>query len=272
MDLRSALLKGSEDIDTFIARLDELAAQAGNAISDPLHRLDSVDINSAFPNTLDTLTFLAKIGEKYITANPRQTYTDIRIYYSSHFVHKLSEQATIAAIAAAAAASVKPIAIDLDEDSPRMLAIDNRDNRTTHTRADTDEDVECHPGNIPQTAMDTVPSTKGQVTQQNNVEHVCNLQRLTFKCYNCNKFGHKSPDCPQCNRCVPSSLPTPMSMPISAPSPREPPVQPQAPRWIYMIQTPMSAISVHPSEEQPRTCMVRAGTLGISTHPFEEST
>jgi hypothetical protein len=40
----------AEDIDTFIAQFDELAAQAGNAISDPLRRLDSVDINSAFLN------------------------------------------------------------------------------------------------------------------------------------------------------------------------------------------------------------------------------
>jgi gag-polypeptide of LTR copia-type len=66
----------AEDLDTFIARLDELAAQAGNAISDPLCRLDSVDINSAFLNALeysdipgeDWGMFPTWIGDKYLTA------------------------------------------------------------------------------------------------------------------------------------------------------------------------------------------------------------
>jgi hypothetical protein len=128
----------TEDLDTFISRFDELAAQAGNAISDPLRRLDSVDINSAFLNALeysdipgeDWGMFPTGIGDKYLTANPRQIYADARVYYSSHFVRKRLEQATAAAIAAA---SIKPIAVGLDEDSPRVLAIDKRDNRDNCT-------------------------------------------------------------------------------------------------------------------------------------------
>jgi hypothetical protein len=43
----------AEDLDTFVFQFDELAAQTGNAISDPLRQLDSVDINSAFLNALE---------------------------------------------------------------------------------------------------------------------------------------------------------------------------------------------------------------------------
>jgi hypothetical protein len=46
------IYKNTEDLDTFIAQFDKLAAQAGNEISDPLRRLDSVDINSAFTGVL----------------------------------------------------------------------------------------------------------------------------------------------------------------------------------------------------------------------------
>jgi hypothetical protein len=129
----------AEDLNTFIAQFDELAAQAGNAISDPLRRLDSVDINSAFLNALeysnipgeDWGRFPTRIGDKYLTANPCKIYADARVFYSSHFVRKRLEQATSAAIAAAA--SIKPIAIGLDEDSPRVLAIDNRSNHDNYS-------------------------------------------------------------------------------------------------------------------------------------------
>jgi hypothetical protein len=43
----------AEDLDIFIVKFDKLAAQAGNAISDPLRRLNSVVINSGFLNTLE---------------------------------------------------------------------------------------------------------------------------------------------------------------------------------------------------------------------------
>jgi hypothetical protein len=130
----------AEDLDTFIAWFDELAAQAGNVIADPLPRLDSVDMNSAFLNALEYSDipgenwgmFPMRIGDKYLTANPRQIYADARVYYSSHFVCKRLEQATTAAIAAAA--SIKPIAVGLDEDSPWVLAIDNRGNPTMRGR------------------------------------------------------------------------------------------------------------------------------------------
>jgi hypothetical protein len=42
------------------------------------------------------------------------------------------------------------------------------------------DDIECNIGNTPQTAMDIAPSTEGQIIQQSNVEHICNLQQLTF--------------------------------------------------------------------------------------------
>jgi hypothetical protein len=52
--LLSQICKAStEDLDTFIVRFDELTAQARNAISDLLCRLDSVDITSIFLNALE---------------------------------------------------------------------------------------------------------------------------------------------------------------------------------------------------------------------------
>jgi hypothetical protein len=58
--------------------------------------------------------FSTRIGNKYLTANLRQIYANARVYYSSHFVRKRLEQVTSAAVAA----SIKPIAVGLDEDSP----------------------------------------------------------------------------------------------------------------------------------------------------------
>jgi hypothetical protein len=43
----------AEDLDIFIVWFNELAAQAGNAISDPLCQLNFLDINSAFLNALE---------------------------------------------------------------------------------------------------------------------------------------------------------------------------------------------------------------------------
>jgi hypothetical protein len=51
--LLSQIRKTNAALNTFIAWFDELAAQAGNAISDPLCRLDSVNINSVFLNALE---------------------------------------------------------------------------------------------------------------------------------------------------------------------------------------------------------------------------
>jgi hypothetical protein len=104
-----------------------------------------------------------------------------------------------------------------------------------------------------------------------------------IQCYNWNKFGHKSPDCPERNRYAPSSVPTP--------PPREPPIQPQASPRIRMIRTPTSGIAAHPSEqprirmihaatsevsphqsgEQPRICMIQTPMSGIAAHPFNAS-
>jgi hypothetical protein len=134
----------AEDLNTFIARFNELAVQAGNAISGPLRQLNSVDINSAFVNALeyfdipskDWRVFPTRIGDKYLIANPCQIYTDARVYYLSHFIRKRLEQATSAAIAAAttaATASIKLIAVGLNKDSPRVLAIDNRNNHNNRT-------------------------------------------------------------------------------------------------------------------------------------------
>jgi hypothetical protein len=89
----------AKDLDTFIAIFDELASQAGNATIDPLCRLDSMDTHSMLFNALeysdipdeDWGMFAMHIGHNYLTANPRQIYTDARIYYSSHFVHKRLE-------------------------------------------------------------------------------------------------------------------------------------------------------------------------------------
>jgi Pol polyprotein, beta-barrel domain len=220
--------------------------------------------------------FPTRIGDKYLTANPCQIYADARVYYSSHFVRKRLEQATsaaITAVAAAAAASIKPIAVGLDEDSPRVLAIDNRDNRTMRMRGrgrgrggrglqrkeyPTDPDGYC-----------TFDRRAGHTTEQCRAR----LQPPTtdIQCYNCNKFGHKPPDCPERNRYAPSSVSTPTSMSsMPTPPPREPPIQPQAPPRIRMIRTPASGISVHPSEE-PRIRMIRAPTSGISAHLFNAS-
>jgi hypothetical protein len=127
--------------------------------------------------------FPTSIGDKYLTANPRQIYADARVYYSSHFVRKRLEQATAAAIAAAviaaavsaASASIKPIAVGLDEDSVGTATI------APCADADADvDDVECNAWNTPQTLMDITPPTEIHATQQSNVEHVCNLQQPTF--------------------------------------------------------------------------------------------
>jgi Pol polyprotein, beta-barrel domain/Zinc knuckle len=83
-----------------------------------------------------------------------------------------------------------------------------------------------------------------------------------IQCYNCNKFGHKSPDCPERNCYAPS--------PMSTPARGEPPIQPQAPPRIRMIQTPTSGIPAHPSKEKPRIHMIRAATSWIPAHPSEE--
>jgi hypothetical protein len=264
----------AEDFDAFIARFDELAAQAGNAISDPLRQLDSVDINSALEYSdipgKDWGMFPTRIGDRYLTANPRQIYADARVYYSSHFIRKILEQATSAAIAAttvaAAAASIKPIAVGLDEDSPRVLAIDNRTMRgrgrgrgargLQRKEYRTDPDGYC-----------TFHRRAGHTTEQCRAH----LQPPTtdIERYNCNKFGHKSPHFPERNRYAPSSVPTPTSMTsMPTPPPREP-IKPQAPPRIRMIRTP-TGIPAHPSEEQPHPHDSRTN-VGIAAHPFNAS-
>jgi hypothetical protein len=236
----------TEDLDTFIAWFDELAAQARNAISDPLCRLDSININSAFLNALeysdipgeDWGMFPTRIGDEYLTTNPCQIYADTRIYYSSHFVHKRLEQATAAAIAAAtaaaAAASIKPIAVGLDEDSLWVFAIDNHDNRDNRTMRGPRRGRRRGRG-LQRKEYPTDPD--GCCTFHRRVVHTteqcrARLQPPTthIQCYNCNKFGHKSPHCPERNRYAPSSVPTP--------PPRGPAIQLQAPPRIQMIRTP----------------------------------
>jgi Zinc knuckle len=177
-----------------------------------LHSLEYSDIPGE-----DWGMFPTRIGHKYLTANPHQIYADARVYYSSHFVRKRLEQGTSAAIAAA---SIKPIPVGLDEDSPPVLAIDNRndrDNRTMrgHGRGrggrglqrkeyPTDPDGYC-----------TFHRRAGHTTKQSRAH----LQPPTtdIQCYNCNKVGHESPDCPERNRYAPSSVPP-------TPPPREPPI------------------------------------------------
>jgi Pol polyprotein, beta-barrel domain/Zinc knuckle len=234
--------------------------------------LNSVDINSAFLDALeysdipgeDWGTFPTRIGDKYLTANPRQIYANARVYYSSHFVHKRLEQATAAAIATVATAASKPIAVVLDKHSLWVLAINNRGNRTMHGRG-RGRGWQCKEYPTDPNGYCTFHRRAGYTTEQCRA---C-LQPSTtdIRCYNCNKFGHKSPDCPEHNRYVPSSvLPTPTSMPT--PLPKEP-IQPQVALQIRVIRTP--TFPAHPSEEQPRIRIIHTPMSGIAAHPFNAS-
>jgi hypothetical protein len=206
----------AKDLKASIAQFEELAAQAGNAISNPLPRLDSININSVFLNALeypdipgeDWGMFPTRIGDKCLKANPCQSYADARIYHSSRFPCKRLEQATKAAIAAAAA-SIKPIAVGFDEDSPRVLAIDNRDkgdNRTMRVHRH-----ECSRRRMQRREYPSDPD--GYCTFYRRADHTteqcrARLQPPTtdIQCYN---FGHNSPDCSERNRHPPSPMPMP---------------------------------------------------------------
>jgi hypothetical protein len=187
--------------------------------------LDSVDINSAFLNVLkysdipgeDWGMFLTRIGDKYLTANPHQIYANAHIYYSSHFIHKRLEQATASAIATAAATaaatSIKLIAIGLDDDSPRVLTIDNGDYCIIRAyRHGQGRGLQCKEYSTDPDGYCTFRRRAGHTIEQYQVH----LQPPTtdIQCYNCNKFGHKSPDRPERN-CYTPSL-------VLMPLPREP--------------------------------------------------
>jgi Zinc knuckle len=209
---------------------------------------------------------LENVSYKYLTANPRQIYADARVYYSSHFVRKRLEQATAAAIAAATA-SIKPIAVGLDEDSPQVLAIDNRDNRDSRDNRDNRDNRTMH-GRRGMQRKEYPTDPDGYCTLHRRTGHPteqcrARLQPPTtdIQCYNCNKFGHKSPDCPERNCYAPS--------PMLTPACGEPPIQLQVPLRIRTIQTPTSGIPAHPSE-QPRILMIRAAASWIAAHLSKE--
>jgi hypothetical protein len=204
--------------------------------------------------------FSIRIGDKYLTANSSQIYTDAPIYYLSHFACKRLEQATAAAIAPT---SINLINVGLDKISLRVLAVDNH---TIYICKQCGMQCREYPTNPD--GYCTFHKRTGYITEQCRA---C-LQPPTtdLQCYNYNKFKHKSLDYPERNY-VPFSVPTLMLIPISTLSSKEPPIQPQAPPRIHMIQTLTSRISMYPSEEQLYIHIIQMLTLRISIYLFNAS-